>query len=107
MLPVEDAFKYEKDLPNCVGVTLIPDAQHAPALENPASSRTPSSSSPRRRPGRRRPSPRERRATRRLRRGCSIYASATLLCVLVVVLLPCAWVRCAWCFSARVRVSCF
>ena len=36
MLPVEDAFKYEKDLPNCVGVTLIPDAQHAPALENPA-----------------------------------------------------------------------
>jgi len=36
VLPVEDAFKYEKDLPNCVGVTLIPDAQHAPALENPS-----------------------------------------------------------------------
>ena len=35
MLPVEDAFKYEADLPNCVGVTLIPQAQHAPALENP------------------------------------------------------------------------
>jgi len=35
VLPVEDAYKYEKDLPNCVGVTLIPDAQHAPALENP------------------------------------------------------------------------
>jgi len=35
VLPVEDAYKYEKDLPNCMGVTLIPDAQHAPALENP------------------------------------------------------------------------
>jgi len=36
VLPVEDAYQYEKDLPNCVGVQLIPDAQHAPALENPA-----------------------------------------------------------------------
>ena len=36
VLPVEDAYKYEKDLPDCVGVTLIPEAQHAPALENPA-----------------------------------------------------------------------
>lgn len=35
VLPVEDAYKYEQDLPNCVGVQLIPDAQHAPALENP------------------------------------------------------------------------
>jgi len=35
VLPVEDASKYEQDLPNCVGVTLIPSAQHAPALENP------------------------------------------------------------------------
>jgi len=35
VLPVEDAYKYEKDLPNCVGMQLIPDAQHAPALENP------------------------------------------------------------------------
>jgi len=36
VLPVEDAYKYQEDLPNCVGVTLIPSAQHAPALENPA-----------------------------------------------------------------------
>ena len=36
VLPVEDAYKYEKDLPDCVGVTLVPQAQHAPALENPA-----------------------------------------------------------------------
>jgi pimeloyl-ACP methyl ester carboxylesterase len=36
VLPVEDASKYKEDLPNCVGVTLIPEAQHAPALENPA-----------------------------------------------------------------------
>ena len=36
VLSVDDAFKYEQDLPNCVGVTLIPDAQHAPALENPS-----------------------------------------------------------------------
>jgi len=36
VLPVEDAYAYERDLPNCVGVTIIPDAQHAPALENPA-----------------------------------------------------------------------
>lgn len=35
VLPVEDAYKYQEDLPNCVGVTLIPSAQHAPALENP------------------------------------------------------------------------
>tara|TARA_B110001452_G_scaffold133972_1_gene111394 strand:- start:1468 stop:2835 length:1368 start_codon:yes stop_codon:yes gene_type:complete len=34
VLPVEDAYKYQADLPNCVGVTLVPDAQHAPALEN-------------------------------------------------------------------------
>ncbi|KAL1524655.1 hypothetical protein AB1Y20_019542 [Prymnesium parvum] len=36
VLPVADAYKYQQDLPNCVGVTLIPDAQHAPALENPS-----------------------------------------------------------------------
>uniref|UniRef100_A0A7S2N1Z3 AB hydrolase-1 domain-containing protein n=1 Tax=Haptolina brevifila TaxID=156173 RepID=A0A7S2N1Z3_9EUKA len=36
VLPVEDAYKFERDLPNCVGVKIIPDAQHAPALENPA-----------------------------------------------------------------------
>eukprot|EP00908_Phaeocystis_cordata_P020743 Transcript_32401.p2 GENE.Transcript_32401~~Transcript_32401.p2 ORF type:complete len:458 (+),score=211.60 Transcript_32401:185-1375(+) len=36
VLPVEDAYKYQQDLPDCVGVTLIPQAQHAPALENPA-----------------------------------------------------------------------
>ena len=35
VLPVEDAYKYQKDLPDCVGVTLVPDGQHAPALENP------------------------------------------------------------------------
>ena len=35
VLPVEDAYKFEADLPNCARVTLIPDAQHAPALENP------------------------------------------------------------------------
>jgi len=35
VLPVEDAYKYQKDLPNCVGVELVPNAQHAPALENP------------------------------------------------------------------------
>ena len=36
VLPVEDAYKYQQDLPDCVGVTLIPQAQHAPALENPS-----------------------------------------------------------------------
>mmetsp|Transcript_35587 Transcript_35587/g.105508 ORF Transcript_35587/g.105508 Transcript_35587/m.105508 type:complete len:448 (+) Transcript_35587:56-1399(+) len=36
VLPVEDAFKYQEHLPDCVRVELIPDAQHAPALENPA-----------------------------------------------------------------------
>ena len=36
VLPVEDAYKYQEHLPNCVGVELIPSAQHAPALENPA-----------------------------------------------------------------------
>jgi len=35
VLPVEDAYKYQEHLPNCVGVQLIPSAQHAPALENP------------------------------------------------------------------------
>jgi len=35
VLPVSDAYKYEKDLPNCAGVTLVPEGQHAPALENP------------------------------------------------------------------------
>ncbi len=35
VLPVEDSEKYREDLPNCVGVQLIPSAQHAPALENP------------------------------------------------------------------------
>lgn len=56
VLPVEDAYKYDapvaptrlahaligacarryqEDLPNCVGVDMIPNAQHAPALENP------------------------------------------------------------------------
>ena len=32
----EDAYEFEKDLPDCVGVRLIPSAQHAPGLENPA-----------------------------------------------------------------------
>jgi len=36
VLPVEDAYKYQEHLPKCVGVELIPSAQHAPALENPA-----------------------------------------------------------------------
>ena len=36
VLSTQDVFKYETDLPNCVGVTMIPKAQHAPALENPA-----------------------------------------------------------------------
>jgi len=36
VLPVEDAAKFEALLPNCAGVRLIPDAMHAPALENPA-----------------------------------------------------------------------
>lgn len=36
VLPVEDLYKYEADLPNCKAAVLIPDAQHAPALENPA-----------------------------------------------------------------------
>lgn len=35
VLPVKDAFAYEKDLPDCRGVQLVPDGQHAPALENP------------------------------------------------------------------------
>jgi len=35
VLPVEDAFKYKEHLPHCAGVELIPNAQHAPALENP------------------------------------------------------------------------
>jgi len=35
VLPIEDASKFEQSLPNCVGVTIIPDAMHAPALENP------------------------------------------------------------------------
>jgi len=36
VLPVEDAQKFGDTLPNCAGVVMIPDAQHAPALENPA-----------------------------------------------------------------------
>jgi len=36
VLDPADAEKYREDLPNCVGVHMIPDAQHAPALENPA-----------------------------------------------------------------------
>jgi len=36
VLPIEDAYKYEADLPNCAGVKIVPEAQHAPALENPA-----------------------------------------------------------------------
>ncbi len=35
VLPVANAFAFEKDLPNCVGVKIVPDAQHAPGLENP------------------------------------------------------------------------
>ena len=35
VLPVEDADKYGAALQDCARVTLIPDAQHAPALENP------------------------------------------------------------------------
>ena len=33
---MEDAYKYQEHLPNCVGVQMIPSAQHAPALENPS-----------------------------------------------------------------------
>ena len=36
VLPVEDAEKFRESLPNCDGVVMIPDAMHAPALENPA-----------------------------------------------------------------------
>ena len=36
VLPVEDAQKYKEHLPNCERVEMIPSAQHAPALENPA-----------------------------------------------------------------------
>ena len=36
VLPVEDAEKFRESLPNCEKVILIPDAMHAPALENPA-----------------------------------------------------------------------
>ena len=35
VLPVEDAEKFRASLPNCDGVVMIPDAMHAPALENP------------------------------------------------------------------------
>jgi len=35
VLPPSDAAKYQADLPDCVGVRMIPNAQHAPALENP------------------------------------------------------------------------
>ena len=28
--------RYQEHLQNCVGLELVPDAQHAPALENPA-----------------------------------------------------------------------
>jgi pimeloyl-ACP methyl ester carboxylesterase len=35
VLPVEDAAKFEASLPQCAGVVMIPDAMHAPALENP------------------------------------------------------------------------
>ena len=35
VLPVEDAEKFRESLPNCEKVILIPDAMHAPALENP------------------------------------------------------------------------
>jgi len=35
VLDPADAEKYREDLPNCVGVQMIPSAQHAPALENP------------------------------------------------------------------------
>jgi len=36
VLPVEDAYKYQEHLMDCERVELIPSAQHAPALENPA-----------------------------------------------------------------------
>jgi len=36
VLPVEDAAKFGEALPNCDKVVMIPDAMHAPALENPA-----------------------------------------------------------------------
>ena len=36
VLSPTDVYKYQADLPNCVGVSMIPSAQHAPALENPS-----------------------------------------------------------------------
>ena len=36
VLPVEDAEKFRDSLPVCDDVVMIPDAMHAPALENPA-----------------------------------------------------------------------
>jgi pimeloyl-ACP methyl ester carboxylesterase len=36
VLPVADLYKYEADLPDCRAAVLVPDAQHAPALENPS-----------------------------------------------------------------------
>jgi len=35
VLSPQDVFKYKADLPRCDGVLMIPNAQHAPALENP------------------------------------------------------------------------
>lgn len=35
ILPVEDAAKFERDLPNCAGVTVIPGSGHSPQLDNP------------------------------------------------------------------------
>ena len=35
VLSPQDVFAYEEHLPHCDGVRMIPDAQHAPALENP------------------------------------------------------------------------
>ena len=35
VLPVKSAFAFERDLPKCVGVKIVTDAQHAPGLENP------------------------------------------------------------------------
>jgi pimeloyl-ACP methyl ester carboxylesterase len=35
VLPMRDAYAFERDLPGCVGVRLVPGAGHTPQLEDP------------------------------------------------------------------------
>ena len=37
ILPVADAYQFEKDLPQCVGVREVPGCGHTPQLEDPDS----------------------------------------------------------------------